>query len=139
LELAPALNDALGASGDVVARVEAFLNEQCKIGLPCWIEAERIKSEDGPAEHHLWLGYDRVDGKFRIAVECLAKREGHDEHLGPQAWESCRRDIKLSTIPKLPKLLEALADQAAKVAEKNEVAIQAVGEILEAFRQDEAS
>lgn len=135
LELSPKLNDTTTAANDTVSRVESFLNEKCSVGLPCWILADRLKLEDGPAEHHLWLGYDRIDGKFRIVVEQLVRHNGKEEHLGPKAWASCSRDIKLTTLPKLPKLLDAVAEEATKMAAKNESAIQAVQEILAAMSE----
>jgi hypothetical protein len=70
-EIAPKLNDATSSANDAVEQVEKFLNEECSIGLPCWILADKIESDEGPTVRHLWLGYDRIDGKFRIAVEEL--------------------------------------------------------------------
>lgn len=133
LELSPKLADTADAAGKVVERVEAFLNEKSGVGLPCWIVAERIESKDAPAEQHLWLGYDRVDGKFRIVVEQLIRHDDREEHSGPQPWATCSRDVRLTTLPKLPKLLEVVAEEARKMAEKNDTAIAAVEEILSAM------
>jgi hypothetical protein len=136
-ELSPKLNDTTSAANDTVAKVEAFLNDQCSIGLPCWILAERIGSKEAPSEQHVWLGYDRVDGKFRVVVEQLIRHEDREEHTGPKPWASCSRDLKLNTLPKLPKLLEAIAEEACKMAEKNDTAILAIETILSAMNNDE--
>lgn len=136
MELSPKLNDTTSAANDTVSKVETFLNDQCSIGLPCWILAERVGSKDAPSEQHLWLGYDRVEGKFRIVVEQLIRHEDQEEHVGPKAWASCSRDVKLNTLPKLPKLLDAIAEEASKMAEKNDSAISTVEAILSAMDQD---
>jgi hypothetical protein len=132
-EISPHLNDATTAANQVVERVEQFLNEECSIGIPCWILADKVKGDEGPAEQHIWLGYDRVNGKFRIAVEHLVQHGGRQDNLGPQPWASCPRDVKLTTLPKLPRLLEEIAEEAQKMAEKNDVAVAAVEEILGAM------
>ena len=133
-EVSPKLNDATNAANEVVEQVEKFLNDECSIGLPCWILADKIESDEGPTIRHLWLGYDRVEGKFRIAVEQLVEHAGRQENLGPQPWSSYPRDIKLTTLPKLPKLLEAIADEANRMASKNDETVAAVHEILGAMR-----
>ncbi|HNO77300.1 MAG TPA: hypothetical protein PKN33_04490 [Phycisphaerae bacterium] len=138
-ELSPKLNDTTSAANDTVAKVEAFLNDQCSIGLPCWILAERIGSKEAPSEQHVWLGYDRVDGKFRVVVEQLIRHEDQEEHTGPKPWASCSRDLKLNTLPKLPKLLEAIAEEACKMAEKNDTAISAIETILTAMSDEKDS
>ena len=135
-EISPKLNDATNSANEVVEQVEKFLNEECSIGLPCWVLADKIESDEGPTTRHLWLGYDRVDGKFRIAVEQLVEHAGRQENLGPQPWASYPRDIKLTTLPKLPKLLDAIADEANRMASKNDVTVAAVQEILGAMRGD---
>ncbi len=135
-EVSPKLNEATNAANDVVEQVEKFLNDECSIGLPCWILAEKVAPEDGPTGQHLWLGYDRINGKFRIAVEQLVEHGDRQESLGPQPWASCPRDVKLTTLHKLPKLLDTIAEEAHKMAEKNDATVEAVQEILGAISQN---
>ena len=79
--LAPKLNAATDAAQAIVTRVEAFLNDECSIGIPAevgacfrrdFLTADAVEDSDGNAEdasapYERWwhLCYERVDGKFR--------------------------------------------------------------------------
>ena len=83
-EVSPRLNDSTTAANEVVERVERFLNDECSIGLPCWIAiAKGDTDEDVPGDRHLWLGYDRINGRFCIAIERLdaASEASEKAHL----------------------------------------------------------
>jgi hypothetical protein len=119
----------------VVERVEKFLNDDCSIGLPCWIAiATGDGDENAPGDRHMWLGYDRINGRFCIAIEQLVDVEGKQEHMGPRPWASCPRELKLTTLPKLPRLLQYIAEAAEKLASKNDAAVEAVNDILGAIQ-----
>jgi len=132
-KIAPRLNEANAAADNVVTQVEKFLNEECSIGLPCWILADKLEINGDHCPQHLWLGYDRVNGRFRIMVERLVETAGKQENLGPQPWTDCPRDVKLTTLTKLPRLLEHIAEEAKKVAVKNDEVVEAVNDILGAM------
>lgn len=106
-ELAPQLNDATDNANRVVAEVEAFLADECSLGLPVRIAINDIE----------WLAYCRVDGKFRIAVATGAE-------LTP--FDQCPRGLKLAACAQLPELLKALALEATRHIEGTRETVSAV-------------
>jgi hypothetical protein len=110
----PRLNEATTQAGDVVRRVEDFLNDECKLGVTACVAVV----QDDEAEWGTYLEYRRVGGKFRIAVVDSDFR-GENETVKP--WSDCSREEKLRSFQHLPQLI-------TKVAEEVQRSIDAVSE-----------
>lgn len=107
------LTDEAAAS---VKLVEEFLCKECSIGVEVWIETHYEKYT---------MGYSRYGGSgFRIMVrnDTLEK-----------AWTEWDRTVKLETIPALPKLVQAVADEAGRILKHHEQSVLTTKEILESI------
>ena len=141
-EVAGQLNQFTDEANRVVATVEKVLNEECSIGVSCEVEANVTEhgGGDGNAEglvETTYLAYTRVHGKFHLAVNTVVERKhaGPEQHREPvsadiKVWSSCSREEKLAALPKLPVLLDEIADRAAEMAEKTAGAAESLHEIL---------
>lgn len=129
-ELACQLNQVTDEANRAVAAVERLLSEECSIGVSCEVEANVTEhgEVDGDSEalvETTYLAYTRIHGKFRLAVNTVVERNHGDpgQHrelvsTDTKVWSSCTREEKLATFPKLPALLDEMADKAAEMAEK---------------------
>lgn len=138
---APKLNEVTDNAARVVQRVEKFLNEELRVGLPISVTITGL--EDAP---NLQLGYERHGNTFRVTVrETSYVWEGteiarHPEYDFPivkksetTAWAECQRATKLQTFTYLPKLLEAIQDRVKREIMAASDAIITVDEILTAL------
>ena len=147
-KLAPKLNQATDKATAAVDRVEKFLNEELSIGLPVkvFVRYEVIEPlDDGRAQRkNIYLSYDRVDGKFRIAIETRLETQDNvgvavvdddsSEHCESiHAWVSCPRAVKLAAFERLPGLLSKLTDRAQEATEQTDATAKTVSEILAAL------
>src|SRR5687768_10043052 len=64
-QLSPKLNHVTDEANQVVSMVERFLNEECRIGIPCAVMAWAGDENDDTG----FLAYDRHGGRFRIVVQ----------------------------------------------------------------------
>ncbi len=146
-KLAPTINDATDKAAKTVARVERFLNDECSLGLaakyPVYSEAL-----SGDRQRRRYLCYDRVDGKFRIAIEdvLIENVSVEEEDDGPNtrdnarhvresitAWGSCPRGERLEAFATLGWLLEHIARRAKQVSADVSGAAELVDSIMEAL------
>jgi hypothetical protein len=127
-ELTPALNKAADDAAKIMLDAERVLTKELNLGVTAMaIVEQNEQSED--FTQWITLEYRRVDGKFRIAVVDTGTEEGAKEEVTP--WAECPRDVKLNTIPFLPKLLENLTSSVEQNTSKVEAAVAAVREMLQ--------
>ena len=90
-ELSPQLNAATDDANRVVAAVEQFLNEDCKVGIPAGVVA--VYAAEDSQDAAMTLGYWRVQGKYRIAVGFNENVEGTiRQYLGEIRLRGARPD-----------------------------------------------
>ena len=129
-KLSPQLNAATDSANELVNRIERFLNDECSVGVPAEVREMRIRREmaiiQGNDTRESRLCYDRVDGKFRIAVHrytCKPDREDHGDDLMVEdatvPWASCPRGEKLATFVLLPALLKEIASEVQRLIERS--------------------
>jgi len=99
--LSPRLNASVDQANRVVHQVEAFLGEECQLGVQA--EVPVTYNDKGVAVS--LLRYTRVDGRYRIAV---TNTDG-DARFITRTWAECDRSEKLASFPAVPKLLMAVA------------------------------
>ncbi|MCY2928761.1 MAG: hypothetical protein NTV86_04565 [Planctomycetota bacterium] len=144
--ISPKLNKATDQAAALVQAVEKFLTEECSIGVSAWVDVcwrdetdDPTVTEDDRWGRQIWMGYDRCGGRFRIVVrsalihpdgQCL---DGEDDEDKTVPWFEAPRDLKLETFAKLPVLLGAIAEQAAKAVAAAEQSSEAVAQVIEAL------
>ncbi|CAN5225335.1 hypothetical protein BH10PLA2_BH10PLA2_11280 [soil metagenome] len=123
-EVSPRLNSITDKTTEIVATVENFLNEVCKIGMAGSVQL----SADEELFEGTSLEYRRFKGRFRIVVVHYTA-----EDQSVKTWTECTRSDRLVAFKKLPQLLQAVAKAAEdeiKIATKT---AETVTELLAAF------
>src|SRR5258706_3488731 len=127
--LSPKLNKATDLANAAVAVVEKFLNDECSLGIPA-----RKTAWVNEGESSLDLAYERVNGKFRIAIieEEWIPIEGQLPHFGEcrhpeqRPWAESSRGDKLRTFAALPTLLDAIVTEVEAAIQKIDETVAAV-------------
>lgn len=138
-ELAPVLNKATDEANATVRRVEAFLNEECSIGIPAESHEKYPKALEKHRVRRHGIGYLRHGGKYRICVIIIIEQWDRDGNLiqvmdrEETPWESAPREAKLRVLPFLPTMLGGLVSVAEDMAKSTEAATKSVNEILSAL------
>ena len=147
-ELAPVLNKATDDAQAIVARLEQFLSEY-RVGVPAKVKVDDMDVSKNISRQR-YLSYERVDGKFRIAVTthlaCETDEVNHKNNINepfvikfmpdpenpPIAWCSCPRDVKLVSFDALPELLRKIAKEAFCTSQQANNTVETVRQILTA-------
>jgi hypothetical protein len=134
--VAPELNAATDEAGQAVQAVDKLLED---LGLGVSQQSGWFDEEFGEGDEvrRFCLAYGRCAGRYRLHVLTVTFRKQDDE-VGEQAeaeermpWSSCPREVKLRAFAMLPELLNALAEEAARLAEQAKATTQQVQNILE--------
>ncbi|HYH65480.1 MAG TPA: hypothetical protein VD866_12360 [Urbifossiella sp.] len=120
------LNALTDHAGHVVQKVEEFLNEQCSVGVPAYVQFRG----DGEDPEGTYLAYRRVGPRYRIAIVEVDDRGDDTEH---KAWSDSPRDLKLESFSKLPTLLAQVADRVKTMIDNTKESIKQVEESLRAL------
>lgn len=140
--VAPSLNKATDDAQAIVSRVERFLNEY-SVGIPAQVQLDDVDVSKNSSRQR-YLSYERVDGKFRIAVttylvletddnDPFANKFMPDPENPPIAWGSCPRDIKLVSFNALPQLLREIAKEAYCTSQQAKETVETVRQVLTAI------
>ncbi len=133
-QLSAQLNETTQHVQQVVSMVEKFLRVECGMGLPCYELAQTLHKHDGSQES-LYLAYDRLDGKFRLAVDTLfMTREGQTDRAGLLPWTGCSREVQMITYQALPNLLRKMAEETKVLTGKTCATGDVTQEILNLFQ-----
>lgn len=99
------LNAACDRAADVFSAVDAFLGEECRVGIAAAVELGDVCPG--------FLAYGRdADRKFHI---------GHREDLHGtlKRMSSCGREVRLAAVAALPRLIAALSEAVAAELEES--------------------
>ena len=140
--LAPRLNQVTDDAARVVQRVEKFLNEECKIGVPAYYAV----NEGFEGEVYRQIAYMRHGDRFRIVVrhfkyvtssgELVHDRELQQplvDNVEATAWSECPRGTKLETFPYLPFLLDEVRKEVETSIKNATEASAAIEDWMKAF------
>ena len=137
--LSPQLNKATDDANRVVQLVEKFLNDECKVGLPCFVtiwSAQPDGDYQGSSDDYkgLFLGYERHGGSFRIVVqrnESSLDQDGHESIVqDTRPWTESTRGEKLKTFSRLPELLDAIVAEAERTIKSAEDATDTIEKMM---------
>ena len=145
--LSPKLNAATDDAHKTVVAVEKFLNEECSVGLPVRVVLPTpmtisafgaVDADDGTTT--TFLAYERLDGKFRIAVRVLTFELEKDEEgiyqvnsIESIPWVSAPREQKLKTFNLLPELLKVVASESQRMIDSSSETNETMNQILDAM------
>jgi hypothetical protein len=148
-EISPKLNAATDEVSATTRRVVEFLRDECKIGLPAWqsLGAEDYGPQDARRCRTSRLLYDRIDGKFDIAVEvstmevqddgCLVT--GTDEQELFVTLTKAPREWKFRGFAAIPGLLEQIAEEAERIINKAQESSSTISSVLAALGEKTVS
>lgn len=126
------LNSLTDQAAELVKRVEDFLNKKCSIGMSTYVEVDA----DALGAWVLYLAYERVDGRFRIAVD-FEYTDDSDE-FQTTAWSDCSRHLKLKTMEHLPKLLTEIAENANEEVAQTREKVTSLTDAFDSFLGEDA-
>ncbi len=119
------LNQASDQLSKSLADVESALGAY-KLGVSAWVELHREKELSEPAsdgrryEYTVvqLLGYGKYKGKWGLLVASYCEEMFEGEYHEEQFLRDAPRETRLAAVEKVPGLLKALTENAAKVAEE---------------------
>ena len=128
------LNEATDAAAKTVSRVEQFLDEECSIGMWAYVEhSPDTKDDDCPDERRPLIGYDRVEGQFRIVAQMREPNEPKD----CRPWVNCNRETKLKTFSMLPGILHSVAQEGMALCRQVDATNKVVEELTTAMEDEQ--
>jgi hypothetical protein len=101
--------------------VESVLNA-LNLGLKASVVVERSSDEDGTWCHYVRLWYDKIDGKWGLAVD---EYDENQEDPNPDAswinrkfwaFTDAPRALRLKVVPGIPDLIRALVKESERMA-----------------------
>lgn len=128
----PRLNKITDLANETVREIEAFLNDECSIGVTAVVKMQG--DPEGP--EGTYLEYRRVGPRFRIAI-VESDDDGRDTSV--KAWADCPRAVKLDTFKLLPQLMTSIAQRVEKQIAEAEQTANAAAEIIAELRQSTQS
>jgi hypothetical protein len=130
--LSPRLNKVTDEANQIVRDVEAFLNEECSIGVTAVVNFQYLgHPDDGPCGG-LYLEYRRVGGKFRIAI-VESDVDGEDVSVKP--WADSPRHEKLDSFKVLPELIREIASKVEESISDTEKTTKEIASTLAPLRK----
>jgi hypothetical protein len=112
------LNAVSDALGTVVAELDSAL-KKLNLGIPSWVSFLGNPS-DGPDYNYYQVGYDKVGGKWGIAVRRVWGNDFAPEREASEEWtfNDAPRWLRINAIDKIPDLIAELTKKT------NETTIQ---------------
>jgi hypothetical protein len=85
-------------------------------------------SLDGSTAEYEQVGYDKIHGKWDLAIKTGTERRDMGECISEEAWlfGEAPRNLRISAIERIPQLLEGLAQKASDMTQDIQ---QKIGEV----------
>jgi hypothetical protein len=130
---------SLNSASDELSRAVAVLDEALKklnLGLTVWVIFESHSIEPWQFDDEQ-IGYSKVNGKWGIALQRVwgDTREGDFDEEGPWLFNEAPREMRLKSVDKIPKLIEALSKAAFEMTEKVKEKTRGVRELAGVIEQ----
>src|SRR4051812_18237487 len=105
--LTPQLNAVTDRATKLVVAVEQFLNDECQLGIPAYIEMDEWQEDGDSVRYGTRLEYGKWEGKLRLLVcDYEAPCNGPMYFTERMPWINATRSKKLATIPGIRDLME---------------------------------
>lgn len=124
---------SLNAASDELTRVVSVLEEalsKLNIGLTVWVTF-RSRAVHPPEYDMDQIGYSKINGKWGIAIRHVWGDVQIDEHGedAPDLFNNAPREMRLSSVDKIPELIEELGKQALETTKRVEQKTNEVREL----------
>lgn len=126
-----ALSDQIGK---IVARFDAELQKR-NLGVSAWVKFRDWTSEDQMQFSSDEVGYDKINGKWGLAIKTLAGHEAMDAYSTYQEWlfNDAPRALRLKAIDKLPEVFDQLAVEVANTTKTVDQQLKRLEELAQAI------
>jgi len=128
------LNTLSDQIGKVVARFDGEL-QKLNVGVTAWVKFREWTSQDRLGYESDQVGYDKVNGKWGLAIKTLAGHELMEEYSTLQEWlfNDAPRALRLRAIDKLPDVFEQLLVEVAKTTKAVDQKLKELQELATAL------
>lgn len=111
---AETLNTRSDQVGKIVSRLDSSF-QKLNVGVCGWVRFKDLTSEDGLSFSYDEVGYDKISGKWGLAIRSMAGHESMDEYSSYQEWlfNDAPRALRIDAVDKLPELFEKLSVEVA--------------------------
>jgi hypothetical protein len=109
---ASTLNAISDQLGKVVSRLDSSF-QKLNIGVSGWVRFHNSHSGDGMQFWFDEVGYDKVNGKWGLAIRSASGHEAMDEYSSYEEWlfNDAPRALRIDAVDKIPELFEKLTNE----------------------------
>jgi hypothetical protein len=106
------LNAKSDQVGKVVSRLDSSF-QKLNIGVSGWIRFQSSITEDGIQYWFDEVGYDKINGKWGLAIRSISGDKRWDECSTSTEWlfNDAPRALRIDAVDKIPELFEKLTDE----------------------------
>lgn len=128
---------SLNTASDELTKVVGKLDEALKklnVGLTVWVTAWSRGVEEYEYDDDQ-IGYDKVNGKWGIALRHLWGNHANDHHdeEGPWLFTDAPREMRIHCVSGIPELIERLTKEASDTTKKIQEKTKEVGQLAAAI------
>jgi len=116
-ESAAALNAASDQLSKPIADLDAAI-KNLNLGVSCWVRIGSWGDEDSSWEGVNQLGYQKIAGRWGIAVSTYTTDGGEPENRESWLLGEAPRQLRLKALDHIPELLEALVKETEKTTKQ---------------------
>jgi len=115
---ATTLNSASDKLGQAVAALDASL-KKLNLGIPSWVLIRDLSSPEDLEYTLEKLGYDKINGKWGIAISTIAGHEAFpEEDIEEWLFNDAPRSLRIIAADKIPNLIELITKNAMDTTKK---------------------
>ena len=116
---ASTLNAISDQLGKVVSRLDSSF-QKLNIGVSGWVKFNISRSGDGLQFWFDEVGYDKVNGRWGLAIRSASGHEGMEEgslYDGEWQFNDAPRTLRIDAVDKIPELFEKLTNEVQATTE----------------------
>ena len=113
------LNSASDKLGQSIAELDASL-KKLNLGISSWVEFSTWSSPEGLEHSVEKLGYDKINGKWGIAIRTIAGHESFPEEADEEEWlfNDAPRALRIRATEMIPNLIDLLTKNAIETTKQ---------------------
>ena len=135
------LNRLTNELSNYVEAIESNINT-LNPGLKVSVVVETSNYEEGAWRHYVLLWYDKIEGKWGLAVEEYDENqddpEAHPVNQKTWAFKDAPRALRLQVVSSIPDLIKELVKESGNMARATEMTVARVKEIASSLRKTAA-
>jgi hypothetical protein len=132
--VASELNFVSDELGKYVSEMDAAL-KKLNLGVEVWVDIKR--DQDDRCFSSESLGYQKIGGKWGIALRTISGMHGSEDDSDVEIWlfNEAPRSLRITSIAKVPELLEKLSVEAKKMIDEIDGNLARVKEVAEVIKK----